>query len=181
MPVCCRLAPTSVHVCGFIWEWTQAKSKSPLNTQGALRGRGVGGHTFKSLGKLSNGCTDWHRIFYTSADSSGNGHSLNPIRPTILQEHFGGFYWVTNSNVWGSRQTAGPIGTKFGTNMRIRVGMCACVCACARAWCVRTRARECVCVAYCNSMEGHTSLSTALVLLWPTRWTQAVGGLIVCE
>ena len=28
---------------------------------------------------------------------------------------------------------------------------------------------------------GHTSLSTALVLVWPTSWTPAIGGLIVCE
>ena len=49
----------------------------------------VGGHKFKSLGKLSNVCTDWHRIWYTSADSSGNGHRLNTIRSTIPQGHFG--------------------------------------------------------------------------------------------
>ena len=28
-----------------------------------------------------------------------------------------------NSNVWGSYQTARPIGTKFGTCLRIRLGM----------------------------------------------------------
>ena len=54
-------------------------------------GGGVGGHKFKSLGKLSNGCTGWNRIWYTSVDSSGNGHRLNTIRPTIPQGHFGGF------------------------------------------------------------------------------------------
>ena len=66
-----RLAPTLVHVCGFIWERTQDKSKSPLNTQGAFGG--VGGNQLKRLGKLSNGCTDRHQIWFTSADSSGNG------------------------------------------------------------------------------------------------------------
>ena len=80
-----RLAPTLVHVCGFIREWTEAKSKSTLNTFGAW-----GGHPFKGLGKLSNGCTDWHQIWYTSAESSGNGHKLNTIRPTIPQGHWGG-------------------------------------------------------------------------------------------
>ena len=35
-----RLAPTLVHVCGFIWEWTQAKSKSPLNIPGGTSGGG---------------------------------------------------------------------------------------------------------------------------------------------
>ena len=51
-------------------------------------GGGGRGHTFKSLGKLPNGCADWHRIWYTSADSSGNGHRLNTIRPTIPQGHY---------------------------------------------------------------------------------------------
>ena len=80
----------------------------------------VGGHKFKSLRKLSNGCTDWHRIWYTSADSSGNGHRLNTIRPSIPQGVLGG---VTNSKVLGSCQTTGLIGTKFGTRLRIRLGM----------------------------------------------------------
>ena len=47
----------------------------PSIPQGAWEGGGLGGHKFKSLGKLSNGCTDWHPIWYTSADSSENGHS----------------------------------------------------------------------------------------------------------
>ena len=95
-----RLAPTLVHVCGFISEWTYAKSKSPLNTPGGISGRGaVGSHKLKSPRKLSNGCTDWHQIWYTSADSSGNGHRLNTIRPTVPQGHFRGVIWVTHSNV----------------------------------------------------------------------------------
>ena len=58
----------------------------PSILQVAFRGGGaVGGQTFKSLEKLSNGCTDWHQIWYMSADSSGNGHRLNTIRPTIPQ------------------------------------------------------------------------------------------------
>ena len=32
-------------------------------------------------GRLSNGWTDWHQMWYTSANSSGNGHRLNTIRP----------------------------------------------------------------------------------------------------
>ena len=51
---------------------------------------GVGGHKFKSLGKLSNGCTDWHHSWYTSADSFENGHRLNTIGSTIPQGHLGG-------------------------------------------------------------------------------------------
>ena len=61
----------------------------PSIPQGAFGGGGVGSHKFKSLGKLSNSCTDWHRIWYTSADSSGNGHRLNTIRPTVTHGHFG--------------------------------------------------------------------------------------------
>ena len=65
-----RLAPTLVHVGGFIWEY---KYKSPLNTPGGMVG--------------------------------------------------GGGVGVTNSKVLGSCQTAGPIGTKFGTRLWIHLGM----------------------------------------------------------
>ena len=56
-----------------------------LKTQGGISGGGVsGGHKSKSLGRLSNDWTDWHQISYMSADSSGNGHRLNTIRPSTL-------------------------------------------------------------------------------------------------
>ena len=42
------------------------------------------------FGKLSNGWTDWHQIWYTYADSSGNRHRLNTIRPSIPQGVLGG-------------------------------------------------------------------------------------------
>ena len=80
-----RLAPHLVHICGFVCEWTWAKYNSPLDTPGGLRGVS---HTFKCLGKLSNNWTDWHHIWYTSADSSGNWHRLNTIRPSITQGAF---------------------------------------------------------------------------------------------
>ena len=72
-----RLALNFVHVYGFIWEWTQAKYKLPHNTTGGIFGLFyiIGGHKFNYLGKLSNCSTDWHQIWYMSADSSGNGHS----------------------------------------------------------------------------------------------------------
>ena len=66
-------------------------NKLPLETQGG--GGHLGGfrgQTFKSLGKLSNGWTDWHQLWFTSADSSGNGHRLNPSHPSIPQEAFPG-------------------------------------------------------------------------------------------
>ena len=46
----------------------------PTIPQGAFWGV-LGGHKFKCLGMLSNCSTDWHQIWYMSADSSGNGHS----------------------------------------------------------------------------------------------------------
>ena len=59
-------------------------------------GGGLGGHKLKSLGKLSKGWTDLHQIWYTSVDSSGNGHRLNTIRPTIPQGGiFCGFMGLT--------------------------------------------------------------------------------------
>ena len=110
-----RLAPNLAHMCRFIWEWIYAKQIGSGDTRGHL---GVlEGHRCIRLGKLSNGWTDWPRIWYTSADSSGNGQRLNTILPSITQGHFGGFHGVTNSKVRRSSQTAGPIGTKFGTHV----------------------------------------------------------------
>ena len=118
-----RLAPNVAHMCRLIWEWIYAKQIALRDTRGALGG--FRGQTFKSLEKLSNGWTDWHQLWFTSVDSSGNGHRLNTSRPTIPQGAFGGggFRGVTNSNVWGSCQTDRPIGTKFGTCLRIRLGV----------------------------------------------------------
>ena len=63
----------------------------PTMPQGHVGGGGgLGGHTFKCLGKLSNGWTDWHHIWYKYADSSGNQHRLNTIRPSISQVFFRG-------------------------------------------------------------------------------------------
>ena len=54
-----------------------------------------------------------------SADSSGNGHRLNTIRPTMPQRHLRGFRDSQNQNVRAARL----IGTKFGTFLRIRLGL----------------------------------------------------------
>ena len=86
---------------------------------------GLGGKKCKSLENLPNGWTDWHQIWYTSADSSRNGHRLKTISPSIHQGAFGGGGWlgVKNSKVWKIYQTVGPIGTKFGTCLQIHMGM----------------------------------------------------------
>ena len=68
------------HTCKFIWEWIYAKHIAPRDT-GGFRGQ-----QFKSLGKLS----DWHQLWFTSADSSGNGHRLHTSSPSIPQVAFRG-------------------------------------------------------------------------------------------
>ena len=64
-------------------------NKLPLETQGGTWGV-LGGQTFKSVEKLSNGWTDWHQLWFTSAEPSGNGHRLNTSRPSIHRGHLGG-------------------------------------------------------------------------------------------
>ena len=54
-------------------------NKLNLKTHRGISGGFRGSQIKKSLGRLSNGWTDWHQIWYTSADSSGNGHRLNTI------------------------------------------------------------------------------------------------------
>ena len=76
-----RLAPNLAHICRFIWEWIYAKTL-PFETQGGHLGV-LGGQTFKSLEKLSNGWIDWHQLWFTSADSFWNRHRLNTSCPTI--------------------------------------------------------------------------------------------------
>ena len=84
-----RLAPKLVNICRFIWEWTYAKHNWPLDAQGGIVW-GLGGQKCKSLENLPNGWTDWHQIWYTSADSSRNGHRLKTISPSIHQGAFEG-------------------------------------------------------------------------------------------
>ena len=47
----------------------------------------LGGQTFKSHGKLSNGWTDWHQVWFTSVDSSGN---IKQVAPQYPKGHGGG-------------------------------------------------------------------------------------------
>ncbi len=69
-------------MCRFIWEWIYAKPIEPQDTRGHFRG--FRGSQIQKSGRLSNGWTDWHHIWLTSADSSGNGHRLSTIRPSTL-------------------------------------------------------------------------------------------------
>ena len=72
--------------------------------------------------KLSNGWTDWHQIWHTCADSSGNGYMPNKFN-LKTQGAFRGVLGGHKSKSLGGCQTAGPIGTKFGRRLRIRLGM----------------------------------------------------------
>ena len=119
-----RLAPNLVTICRFIWEWTYAKKQlAPRYPRGNFVG--LGGKKCKSLENLPNGWTDWHQIWYTSADSSGNGHRLKQLPPP--PDTPGGilvfFKGSQNAKVWKIYQTVGPIGTKFGTHLQIHMGM----------------------------------------------------------
>ena len=58
----------------------------------------------------------------TSADPSGNGYTPTNC-PAIHKGHLGGGFRGQNSKVWESCQTAGPIGTNFGSRLRIQLGM----------------------------------------------------------
>ena len=45
------------------------------------------------------------------------------LAPRYSRGHFGGFRGSQNAKVWKIYQTAGPIGTKFGTRLQIHMGM----------------------------------------------------------
>ena len=85
----------------------------------------MGVKKFKHLDNLPNGWTDWHHIWYTPADSSGNGHGLNTISPSIPQGAFGGGGVIGGQKFKSLEiyQTAGPIGPQFGKRLRIHLGM----------------------------------------------------------
>ena len=95
-----RLAPTLVHVCGFILEWIYSKQIAPRDTRGHL---GVfRGSNIQKYWEAVKRLADWHQLWFTSADSSGNGHRLNTSRPSIPQGAFRGLLRFTNSKVLGA-------------------------------------------------------------------------------
>ena len=96
----------------------------PKRHKGAFGGV-LGDQTFKSHGKLSNGWTDWHQLWFTSADSSGNGHRLDTRPPSIPQGacRVGGWVRGHRFKSLGKLSQAGPIGTKCGTRLWIHLEM----------------------------------------------------------
>ena len=117
-----RLTPNVAHMCRFIWEWIYANQLN-LKTQGGISGGGggLGGHKSKSLGRLSNDWTDWHQTGHTSADSSGNGHRLNTIRPSTLGG--GGGVRGHKFKSQGKMSNGWSDGIKFGTHVQIHLGI----------------------------------------------------------
>ncbi len=67
--------------------------------KGAFQGV-IRGNQSNSLGRLSNGWTDWHQIWYTSADSSGNWHRLNTICPSTFGEGGRGHQFKSQGKMW---------------------------------------------------------------------------------
>ena len=51
---------------------------------------------------------DWHQIWYTSADSTGNGHRLITIRPSIPQGALRG-----GGGLWGHKFKSGKAATRL--------------------------------------------------------------------
>ena len=84
----------------------------PLEIPGGHLGC-LGCQKYKSLGNLPNGLTNWHQIWYMSANSSGNGHRLKQLAPRDPMRAFLGFKGVKYQKAGKDGQTAGPIGTKL--------------------------------------------------------------------
>ena len=91
------------------------QTNCPKRHKGALGGGGVRGSNIQK----SREAVKRLQLWFTSVDSSGN---INTIRPSIPQGAWRGGVGITNSKVLGSCQTAGPIGTKFGTRLWIHLG-----------------------------------------------------------
>ncbi len=109
-----RLAPNLANMCRFIWEWINAKQIAPRNIRGHLGGfRGSQIQNYWEAVKLAPILVHvcgfiWEWTNYKSPLNNpggmggGRGHTFKSL---------------------GKLQTDGPIGTTFGTRLRIRLGM----------------------------------------------------------
>ena len=95
------------------------KYNSPLNTTVGISG-GFRGNL--SLGNLPNGWTDWHKILYTSVDSSGNGHRLKTTRypKAAFWGVLGGQQFKSLGNVV---KQLNRLGIHFAHIMQVNLGM----------------------------------------------------------
>ena len=57
---------------------------------------GLGGQQFRLLEKVPNGMTDWHHIWHTCSDLSGNGLKQNK---TVTPDHRGHLYYCMAPNL----------------------------------------------------------------------------------
>ena len=114
--------PQNWHTCAHSYGNGYTPNKLPLEIQGGGGGhlRGFRGSTIQKAGDAVRLAQIWH----TSADPSGNGYTPNKFS---LETQGGGgtlgVLVVKHSKVLGSCQTAGPIGTNFGSRLRIHLGM----------------------------------------------------------
>ena len=77
-----RLAPNSVHVCGFIWEWTYAKKNCLTIPHGDILGGFRGSTRSKKPGKCGQAAgAIGNKSCTYNAGESGNGHRLNKLAP----------------------------------------------------------------------------------------------------
>ena len=67
--------------------------------------------------------SDRDQIWHTHADSPRKGSGLNKNLPRVTQGESGGVLGGQKLKMWEICQMAGPIGTKFGTHVRIHLGM----------------------------------------------------------
>ena len=74
--------------------------------------------------KLPNSWTNWHQIRYTSVDSSGIGHRLKTIRPTIPKGGILGFLWGQQFKRLGNVvKRLDRLGLHFAHIMQMNLGM----------------------------------------------------------
>ena len=123
-----RLAPTWFTFADSSGNGHRLNTSRPSIPQVAFRGGGgvrvsqIKKKSGEAIKQPLNGWTDWPQIWHTSADPSGNGWIyIKQIDPRDTRGW--GVLGVKHSKVWGSCQTAGPIGTNFGSRLRIHLGM----------------------------------------------------------
>ena len=97
-----------------------AKQIALRDTRGALGG--LGGHPFKSIEKLSNGWTDWHQLWFTSADSSGSRQAKYKSPHNTPGGIFGGFRGSQIQMSGEAVKRLDRFAPTFGTCLRIRLG-----------------------------------------------------------
>ena len=71
-----RSGPKLTHACRFILEYRPTSAKKLTSLDTVVIWRGLGGHTFKNVGKMPNSWTDRDQLWHACAYLSGNGYEL---------------------------------------------------------------------------------------------------------